>query len=129
MHHFLLKVLPFALGAYAACISSGDQNTINSAFSSGGAGTVVQLCSGVTISITGSIAFTADNQEISTEGYPTDSSRATILIAPGNSVATLISGAGHNDIRIRNIQVDGNRPNAGYQTNGTRLHNEWVTRI
>lgn len=28
----------------AACISSGDQTTINNMFTAGGAGTVVQLC-------------------------------------------------------------------------------------
>jgi hypothetical protein len=109
----------FALpGLVSACISSGDQSTINSAFSAGGAGTVVQLCQGTVISITASIQFTADGQELSTQGYPTGNSRATIKIAPGNSVATLISGAWHNGIRILNIQVDGDRPNTGYQVDG-----------
>jgi hypothetical protein len=104
--------------ASAACISSGDQSTINNALSSGGAGTIVQLCAGVTIEITGTISFTAENQEISTAGYPTGSTRALIQIATGNSVSTLISGAGLSGIRILNIQVDGNRPNAGYINGG-----------
>ncbi|RFU35451.1 hypothetical protein B7463_g849, partial [Scytalidium lignicola] len=103
--------------ASAACISSGDQNTINTALSSGGAGAVVQLCPGATILITDTINFSADNQEISTQGYPTDSSRATIQIAPGNTASTLITGK-NNGIKIRNIQLDGDRPNNGLQVGG-----------
>ncbi|KAH8799794.1 hypothetical protein F5884DRAFT_686279 [Xylogone sp. PMI_703] len=103
--------------ASAACISSGNQNTINSALSSGGAGAVVQLCPGATILITDTINFSADNQEISTQGYPTDSTRATIKIAPGNTAATLIAGR-NNGIKIRNIQLDGDRPNTGLQVGG-----------
>src|SRR3981189_109590 len=102
----------------AACLSSGNQDTINNALSSGGAGTIVQLCAGVTIQITGTISFTAENQEVSTESYPTGSTRATLQIATGNEVSTLISGAGYSGIRILNIQLDGNRPNAGYINGG-----------
>jgi hypothetical protein len=36
----------------------------------------------------------------------------------GNEVSTLISGAGYSGIRILNIQLDGNRPNAGYINGG-----------
>ena len=107
--------------ASAACVSSGDQSTINDALSSGGAGKIVQLCAGVTIQITGTISFTAENQEISTEGYPTGSTRAQIQIATGNGISTLISGAGLSGIRILNIQLDGNRPNAGYINGGKSL--------
>jgi hypothetical protein len=119
MNIFLLALLPLAAASCPAstCLSSGDQNTINNAFSAGGAGTIVQLCPNAVLSITGSIQFTADNQEISTQGYPTGTSRATIKIAPGNTVATLISGASHSGIRILNIQLDGDRPNNGLQVN------------
>ena len=102
----------------AACISSGDQNTINYALQSGGANAVVQLCENAVIQITDSISFTADGQEISTVYYPTDNNRATIQIAPGNSAATIIQGQNLNNIKIKNIQLDGNRPNAGYQKGG-----------
>ena len=115
---YLLAVFLARQYANAACISSGDQSTINDALSSGGAGKIVQLCAGVTIEITGTISFTAEDQEISTEGYPTGSTRALIQIATGNDVSTLISGAGLSGIRIRNIQLDGNRPNAGYMNDG-----------
>jgi hypothetical protein len=115
---YLLAVFLARQYANAACISSGDQSTINDALSSGGAGKIVQLCAGVTIEITGTISFTAEDQEISTEGYPTGSTRALIQIATGNDVSTLISGAGLSGIRILNIQLDGNRPNAGYMNDG-----------
>ena len=115
---YLLAVFLARQYANAACISSGDQSTINDALSSGGAGKIVQLCAGVTIEITGTISFTAEDQEISTEGYRTGSTRALIQIATGNDVSTLISGAGLSGIRILNIQLDGNRPNAGYMNDG-----------
>lgn len=105
----------------AACISSGNQDTINNVLSSGGAGAIAQLCAGATIQITGTISFTAANQEISTQGYPTGSTRATLQIATGSTVSTLISGTGLSGIRILNIQLDGNRPNAGYIHGGKRL--------
>lgn len=111
-------LLLLAPGSYAGCISSGDQTTINNAFSSGGAGTVVQLCVNALLSITDSVKFTAANQEISTEGYPTGNTRATLRIAKGSSVSTLISGAGYDGVKVRNVQVDGNRPNAGYLHTG-----------
>lgn len=99
--------------ASAACISSGDQNTINSALQSGGNGAVIQLCANALIQITDQISFTADNQEISTQGYPTDSTRATIQVAPGSSASTLIYGKNFNNIRIKNLQLEGNRQGAG----------------
>ncbi|KAL6859464.1 hypothetical protein J3F83DRAFT_749011 [Trichoderma novae-zelandiae] len=99
--------------ASAACISSGDQNTINNALQSGGNGAVVQLCANAVIQISDQISFSADNQEISTEGYPTGSTRGTIQVAPGSSASTLIYGKNFNNIRIKNIQLDGNRPGAG----------------
>ncbi|KAF7178178.1 hypothetical protein CNMCM7691_006850 [Aspergillus felis] len=116
--HRLFTTLVLASGSYAACISSGDQTNINNAFRSGGAGTVVQLCANAVLSITDSVKFTAANQEISTEGYPTGSTRATLKVAKGSNVSTLISGTGYDGVKVRNIQVDGNRPNAGYLHNG-----------
>jgi hypothetical protein len=124
MHVPLVSAFFLVVGSHfvrAACISSGNQNTINSAFQSGGKGTVVQLCASSTITISGAIQFTADDQEISTQGYPTGDTRATIIIGTGNSASTLISGAGYNGIRILNLQLDGNRPNAGYYNGGMSL--------
>jgi hypothetical protein len=115
-----LNVIPLGaiVGIVYGCISSGDQNTINSAFSSGGVSTVVRLCQNTVITITGPIQFTAEKQQLSTDGYPVDGTRATVKIAPGNNASTLISGAGYSGIQILNIQVDGDRPTTGHQING-----------
>ena len=98
----------------AACISSGDQTTINQALSAGGPGAIVQLCPTITILISDQITFTADNQELSTDSYPTDGERATIKIAPGSGVGTLVAGGSLSGIRLLNIQIDGDRPNTGW---------------
>src|SRR5690348_498281 len=66
--------------AEGACLSSGNQDTINNLLTQGGPNTVVSLCPGTTIPITAPIVFTAAGQEISTEGYPTDDTRATVII-------------------------------------------------
>lgn len=108
-----LAIFPMLGFAAAACLSSGDQTTINNLFSSGGAGTVVQICAGTTISVTGTITFTADNQELSTSGYPTDDTRAIIQPASGSSVSMLLSGYGFDGLRVKNIQFDGLRPSLG----------------
>ena len=108
-----LAIFPLLGFAVAACVSSGDQTTINNLFKSGGAGTVVQLCAGTTISITDTITFTADNQELSTSGYPTDDTRAIIQPASGSNVSMLLSGYGFNDLRVKNIQFDSLRPSLG----------------
>ncbi|OZJ03560.1 hypothetical protein BZG36_03103 [Bifiguratus adelaidae] len=105
--------------AAASCISQGDQRTINSVFKSGGAGTVVQLCPTAVITITGTIQFTADHQELSTQGYPTDNTRAIIkLNAQGGNASTLISGSYLSGIRLLNIQVDGDRAGNGFLSGG-----------
>lgn len=97
----------------ASCISSGDQTTINSLFSSGGEGTIVQLCASATITVSGPITFTASNQEISTEGYPTDDTRAVIQPASNTNTTTMITGYGYDYLSILNIQLDGLRPTLG----------------
>ncbi|KAE8547711.1 hypothetical protein EYB25_009504 [Talaromyces marneffei] len=104
--------------AGAACLSSGDQTTINSLFSSGGAGTVVQLCAGTTISVTATITFTANNQELSTSGYPTDDARAIIQPTSGSNVSMLLRGYGFDGLRVKNIQFDGLRPSLGLVEDG-----------
>jgi hypothetical protein len=118
MAHYLFPLLALWPLVSGACISSGDQSTINNALAAGGAGAIVQLCTNSLITITDQITFNAENQEISTAGYPTDSSRATIQVAPGNTVSSLIYGVGFSGIRILNIQIDGNRLITGHQVDG-----------
>jgi len=102
--------------ASAACISSGDQNTINQGLSSGGKGTLIQLCPSAVITISDAIVFTDENQEISTEGYPTGDTRAIIqLDTKGGSATTLIQGGGNSYVRVLNVQIDGQRSKNGFQ--------------
>lgn len=110
----LFGLLGFANLAAAACISSGDETTINNALKSGGAGAVVQLCPGAVITVHNTVAFTAANQELSTQGYPTDSTRAIIrLQATDQSISAIIQGRSLSGIKLRNIQIDGNRSGNG----------------
>ena len=109
----IFGLLPLVALARAACLSSGDQTTINNAFQAGGEGATVQLCPSSTFSTTDKILFTAANQELSTEGYPTDDTRATIQIATGTNFSGAIDGRWFNNVRVLNLKVDGNRRNAG----------------
>ncbi|KAH8898712.1 hypothetical protein GQ53DRAFT_836782 [Thozetella sp. PMI_491] len=113
--------LAIASIASGACLSTGNQDAINKLLQQGGANTIVSLCPGATIPITDEIVFTAPGQEISTQGYPTDDSRATIIIQPGNNVSTAIRGNWQNLVRVLNVQIDGNRPNAGHLPKGDAL--------
>ncbi|ROV95286.1 hypothetical protein VPNG_08944 [Cytospora leucostoma] len=110
----IVSLVSLAAIAAADCIPSGPASTVNSALQAGGAGAVVQLCPGAVINITDAeITFTAENQELSTEGYPEDSTRATVIIEPGSNITSAIWGRWTSGVKVLNLQVDGNRPNAG----------------
>lgn len=90
----ILAGLAFAGTAIAACISSGTETTINNALKAGGEGAVVQLCPGAVITVQNTIAFTSANQELSTQGYPTGSTRGIIrLKTTDQSISAVIRGA------------------------------------
>ena len=61
--------------------------------------------------IQGPISFTAPNQEISTLGYPTDGTRATLVVSGpitnGQGQTTAVDGTCENcgGIKLRNIQA------------------------
>lgn len=113
----LFGLVGFANLAAAACISSGDETTINNALKSGGAGAVVQLCPSAVITVHNTVAFTAANQELSTQGYPTDSTRAIIrLQTTDQSISAVIRGGSLSGIKLRNIQIDGDRSGNGQIT-------------
>jgi len=102
-----------AKGKASTCIGSGDQTaTINNAFNIGGANKVVQLCANAVITLTGPLQFSADGQELSTIGYPTGKSRATIILAAGTSTNALVRGY-YNNLKLLNVIVDGNRAITG----------------
>ncbi len=75
---------------YTACIPSGDETTINNLFSTGGPNTVVSLCANGVFNLKHPVIFTDQNQELSTEGYPTDSTRATLVVSGINQTTAII---------------------------------------
>ncbi|CDZ98010.1 Pectin lyase fold/virulence factor [Phaffia rhodozyma] len=98
------------------CLSKGDENTINRLFSDGGPSTKVQLCRDSTFNIAGPIHFTARDQELSTQGYPNDGSRAQLIIT-GDAV-TAVQGDCRRCARVAilNIRIDGRRRDLGRAT-------------
>ncbi len=86
----LFGLLVFVSNAYTACIPSGDETIINNLFSTGGPNTVVSLCANVVFNLKHPVVFTAQNQELSTEGYPIDSTRATLVVTGTNQTTAII---------------------------------------
>ncbi len=107
-----------AAPAASSCIPSGTDADINAALVGSGAQAV--LCPGAVFSLANSVTFTAPNQEIYTQGLPTDSTRA-ILRVTGSNLTTAISGNNQSGVTVENIQVDGNRPALGPLTGGALL--------
>ena len=97
------------------CIDPNPANTItdrmNIALNSSGPGFILQLCPNAQYMIQAPILFAAPNQEISTQGYPTDDSRATLVVSGpvqnGQGHTTAVDGTGANcsGVKLRNIQV------------------------
>ena len=96
--------------AGARCLPSGDEKTINAALS-GPAGTAV-LCPGAVFDLHASIVFTRDGQQIYTQGFPTDSTRAMLRIVEP-SLATALLLRGRSRVRVSHLIVDGNRTALG----------------
>jgi hypothetical protein len=98
-----------------SCISPDPANTVterlNAALQSSGTGFVLSLCPGAQYMTQAPIVFTAPNQEISTPGYPTDGTRATLVVsgpvANGQGHTTAVDGTCGNcdGVKLRNIQV------------------------
>lgn len=112
---FLLLSLFSTLPALAApsCLRFADYNVINQAFIDGGPGTKVFLCPSKSYRLTGTIVFTAADQELATYGYPTGSQRATLLV--NGDFATAVQGDCRRCARvtITNLIIDGNRGKLG----------------
>jgi parallel beta-helix repeat protein len=105
-----------------SCIASGDTAGITAALSGQGAAAV--LCPGATYDLTAPITFTAPDQQIYTEGLPTDSTRATLVVdsaSTGKLGSTAIVGTNESGITVENIQVNGNRPALGQLSGGEAL--------
>lgn len=99
-----------------ACEPSDPANTVtdrlNNLLKTSGTGYVLQLCPKETYLIKAPITFASANQEISTAGYPTDDTRATLLVsgpvfANGTGHTTAVEGTCStcSNLVLRNIQV------------------------
>ncbi|KAL7409718.1 hypothetical protein BDY24DRAFT_402237 [Mrakia frigida] len=106
---------PFLLANAArpqnGCIHTGDEKEINRILDYGGRGTQVALCPRSLFRLQSPILFTAENQALYTEGYPTDESRA-MLIVEGQNQSMAIKGdcTSCSNIAISSLVIDGNRP-------------------
>jgi hypothetical protein len=95
-----------------ACVASGTEAAINAALV---ASNVAVLCPSAVFSLRNPVKFTAPNQQLYTQGLPTGSTRATLRITSA-SLSNAIDGNGQSGAIVKNIQVDGNRPNLGYDS-------------
>ncbi|GFZ45090.1 hypothetical protein JCM24511_02816 [Saitozyma sp. JCM 24511] len=96
---------------HAACIpNTTDTPGLQNYLTSGGQSYTLSLCQGQVYNLTDILNYTAPYQEISTEGYPTDGTRATLLVG-GFNISTAIYAQGSNlfGVALRNVQINGNR--------------------
>ncbi|KAI0303982.1 hypothetical protein BC826DRAFT_1128648 [Russula brevipes] len=100
---------------------------LNIALNSSGPNFVLHLCPNAHYLIQSPILFSAPNQEISTVGYPTDDSRATLVVsgpvANGQGHTTAVDGtcANCSGAKLRNIQIDGTRAGASPTGGGANI--------
>lgn len=106
-----------AASAQPTCIDSGTEADINAALV--GESDAAVLCPGAVFSLNNPVIFTAPNQQLYTEGLPTDDTRALLQIS-SDALTNAIAGNNQPGIAIENIQVDGNRSAFGH-LNGTAL--------
>jgi len=84
---------------------------LNNLLKSSGPGYILRLCPGQQYLIVAPIVFAANNQEISTLGYPTGDERATLVVngPVGNDEGHTNAVNGNcedcSGIKLRNIQV------------------------
>ena len=98
-----------------SCVNPDPANTVTDRMgqllTSGGNGYVLSLCPGRQYFITRPINFTAPNQEISTQGYPTGNDRATLVVSGpvfnGTGHTTAVDGTCNScsGLKLRNVQV------------------------
>jgi Right handed beta helix region len=89
-----------------SCLESGNQDTINARLV--GVAAVAMLCPGAVFELTGPVRITADKQQIYTEGFPTDDTRATLRIVSRRFTAAVIM-RDYNEVLLSHVIVDGNR--------------------
>lgn len=115
----------------SSCEPSDPANTVtdrlNNLLKNGGDGYVLNLCPNAHYLIQAPILYAHNNQEISTVGYPTDDSRATLVVSGpvsnGQGHTTAVDGtcANCSGIKLRNIQIDGTRNGASSTKGGGNI--------
>ncbi|KAI0353125.1 hypothetical protein OH77DRAFT_1484457 [Trametes cingulata] len=115
----------------ADCEPADPLNTLtdrlNTLLNSSGPGYVLPLCPGVQYFIQAPILFAAQDQEISTVGYPTGDDRATLVVAGpvanGQGHTTAVDGTCQNcsGVKLRNIQINGTRAGASPTNGGANI--------
>ena len=121
-----LAALLLFRGALGDCVANTTSTMdMQLQLQAGGANFTLSLCQGQIYSLTDILNFTNTNQvsasipsaarhlikqEISTENYPTDGSRATLVVTQvGQSIAVQATNEGLNGCKLRHVQVRGRR--------------------
>lgn len=117
--------------AASTCEPADPSNTLtdrlNTLLNSSGSGYVLNLCPSTQYFIQAPILFASPNQEISTLGYPTDDSRAVLVVngpvSNGTGHTTAVDGTCANcgGVRLRNVQINGTRAGAPPTTGGANI--------
>ncbi len=101
--------------AIGLCIASGTDADVQAALTD--VGSVAVLCPGAVFQLQQTVFFTASDQEIRSEGLPTDSSRA-LLRVDHPDVATAVDAGNNSRVKLRHVTIDGNRPELGIAEGG-----------
>lgn len=82
----------------------GDEVAINAALA--GPGAVALLCPGATYHLHDRVVFSAVDQDLHTQGFPTGPTRATLDV-DGGATGGAINATNVTGVKIRNLRVDG----------------------
>ena len=113
----LILILSLSLfnvtSAASNCLRFATYSSINQLFIDGGPGTKVFLCPSKTYRLSGTIVFTAADQEIATFGYPAGAKRAILKVAGDASTAAQGDCRRCARVAIKSLIIDGNRAKLG----------------
>ena len=70
------------------------------------------MCPNAIFELGETIVFTHDDQEVYTQGFPTDDSRALLKVAH-KDVVTAVSSGNRTGVKLSHISINGNRPELG----------------
>ncbi|KAL4256680.1 Pectin lyase fold/virulence factor, partial [Pleurotus pulmonarius] len=115
----------------AECVSPDPASTVtdrlNSALNSSGSGFILRLCPNTEYLLLTPLFFSAQDQEISTLGYPLGDERATLVVngpvSNGTGHTTAIDGTcpSCSGVKLRNLQINGTRSGAPPTQGGANI--------